>query len=486
MVAHNKKKGGKGTQTHTQAHTQSGGRGRASIPEERVREMDAEVTKDDPKYAISQAALWSNDNMKDMLLRPDEARQVPFRFGHCLPEKTKALNQKKTGRCWIFAGLNVMRYHLIRRYELPNDFTLSHAYLYKCNMLERCNLAIEAMAAQLKAGTQDEVLSRRIIDDAFNDGGNIAQFVNLVEKYGVVPAEAFPESAQASNTRSLTAVLRMATVPRLASQNRDDTGRKSLTSRRAFEQFKEEVLLDCHRILTYALGSCPKDFEWQGKRYDPCSFHDAVVKPLVDVSQFVALTHDPRYPYDKVVYTPYGHNVLSAEDIGGDALDSKVTNVFLNVDMDKMRSAAFDTVVKRLTPVWFASEFGMYVLRDKGLMSLSASCLDDLFGVRFVQDKKAMLASNTTQPGHAMVFVGCHCPEHIQNEERAVEVERWKVENSHGDEHGDDGFLTMAKDYFDEFVLQVFVHPDSLPEELVQLYRTCTDPLRLPYPQAVA
>lgn len=477
MVAHNKKKGGKGIPSSLHAHTQNGGRGRASIPEERVREMDAEVMKDDPKYTIAQAALWSNDNMKDMLLRPDEGRRVPFRFGHCLPEKTKALNQKKTGRCWIFAGLNVMRYHLIRRYDLPKDFALSHAYLYKCNMLERCNLAMEAMAAQLKAGTQDEVLSRRIIDDAFNDGGNIAQFVNLVEKYGVVPSEAFPESSQASNTRALTAVLRMATVPRVASKNDDE--RNALTSRRAFEQFKEEVLLDCHRILTYALGSSPKDFEWQGKRYDPCSFHDAVVKPLVDVSQFVALTHDPRYPYDKVVYTPYGHNVLSAEDIG-DALDSKVTNVFLNVDMETMQNAVFDTAVKRLTPVWFASEFGMYVLRDKGLMSLSASCLDDLFGVRFVQDKKAMLSSNTTQPVHAMVFVGCHRPE----EEGAVE--RWKVENSHGDDHGEDGFLTMARDYFDEFVLQVFVHPDSLPEEMVQLYRTRADPLRLPYPQAVA
>lgn len=467
---------------------------KAGLSIERIKEMNENV-QSDPRTVSLQSAVWNSD-LTSIALRPDKLRDAYSTFSHLLPEDNDvtALDQERTGTCWIFAGLNVMRHHLIRRHSLPGTFELSQPYVYMCNMMERANLAMEIFLEQLNANTEDEVLSRRIMDDTLNDGGNIAQFINIVEKYGVVPVDAFPKSVQGKNTTNIRELLRLTILPKMVVR-RDDL--KSM-SRKTFERFKDALLCDCHRILTYGLGSMPDEFDWNGKQITPLRFLNEEIKPLVDMSRFVPLINDPRKPYNRVVYTPFGHNVLAFNDVGQEALSNKMTNVFLNVDMETMKIAVFNTVSKYQCPVWFATNYNTFVFKSKSLMSLSVSAFDDIFGVRFVQPKSSMLSANVTQPGHAMIIVGCHEDGPSDGQSNAKEdgddeetrptksFKRWKVENSHGTLGDMKGYLSMSDDYFNEFVLQAFVDPRTLDNDLVKLFIERQDPIRLPYPQAVA
>ena len=52
-------------------------------------------------------------------------------------------NQKASGRCWIFAGLNLMRSKLIGDGIVGREFKLSANYLYFFSLLEQSNTYLE-------------------------------------------------------------------------------------------------------------------------------------------------------------------------------------------------------------------------------------------------------------------------------------------------------------------------------------------------------
>ena len=65
-------------------------------------------------------------------------------------------NQKKSGRCWIFAGMNVLRYHIHKNLGFKDkNFELSQPYLMFYDKLEKANYFLESVietAAEPKDG----------------------------------------------------------------------------------------------------------------------------------------------------------------------------------------------------------------------------------------------------------------------------------------------------------------------------------------------
>ena len=60
--------------------------------------------------------------------------------------ESKAItDQKSSGRCWMFTGMNVLRNKAIRQYGLPADFQFSQAYLFFYDQLEKANLFLQAV-----------------------------------------------------------------------------------------------------------------------------------------------------------------------------------------------------------------------------------------------------------------------------------------------------------------------------------------------------
>ena len=76
------------------------------ITKKQIEAMRAEFN-DDPSAKIAQNAVTGN-NVASVSLRRDLVQEVDFSFSTKLDD-WKATNQKSSGRCWLFATLNLFR-----------------------------------------------------------------------------------------------------------------------------------------------------------------------------------------------------------------------------------------------------------------------------------------------------------------------------------------------------------------------------------------
>lgn len=56
------------------------------------------------------------------------ARAGTHRYSKKVPKEHKVTNQKSSGRCWMFAALNLARATVIEKYNLPDTFEFSQAW----------------------------------------------------------------------------------------------------------------------------------------------------------------------------------------------------------------------------------------------------------------------------------------------------------------------------------------------------------------------
>ncbi len=93
-------------------------------------------------------------------------------------------NQKSSGRCWLFSGLNVLRAKMIDKFDL-GAFTFSQNYVFFYDLLEKSNLFLQGVI-----DTKDMTFADRQVDWLFShpvsDGGQFTGVSNLVTKYGLL------------------------------------------------------------------------------------------------------------------------------------------------------------------------------------------------------------------------------------------------------------------------------------------------------------
>ncbi|MCQ2169753.1 MAG: aminopeptidase, partial [Bacteroidales bacterium] len=184
-------------------------------------------------------------------------------------------NQKKSGRCWLFTGLNVLRAAAIEKHDL-GDFQFSQSYCFFWDQLEKSNLFLQAVI-----DTREKPFDDREVDWLFahpiSDGGTFTGVANLVMKYGVVPSYAMPESRIANSTSQLASQL--ATILRQDGLKLRETpaGVKAKKLPEYLQSQKVEMLKEIYRVLALAYGVPPTVFEWKGKTYTPAEFYQEMV-----------------------------------------------------------------------------------------------------------------------------------------------------------------------------------------------------------------
>ena len=187
-------------------------------------------------------------------------------------------DQAESGRCWYFATANVIRGDL--------EFSVVHPYFW--DMMEKANLFLVNVWDHRK-----EAVDSRYNETLFRrptwDGGHFMNAVYLIDKYGVVPSSAMPETEVSQNTGTLLRDLRRL-LRAYGMKMRETTDP---------EMVRKAAMKDVYSLLVAALGTPPESFEFEGKTYTPASFRDAFVAP--DLSdRYVMLMNDPRHPYHRM------------------------------------------------------------------------------------------------------------------------------------------------------------------------------------------
>lgn len=372
----------------------------------------------------------------------------------------KRCDQQRSGRCWMFASLNTMRYRIIQRYNLET-FELSQAYPLFWDKLEKSNWFLENIL-----DTLDEPLDGRLVayllTDPIGDGGQWDMFKSLVKKYGVCPKEAMPETACSRNTSEmdsyLTRYLRGA-AKRLRESAAAGVSADDLAA------LKRTMVGEVYRLLVTCLGEPPARFDVRLRDRDhklvlsdsftPQEFFERVVDMNVD--DYVSLISAPTA--DK----PFGH-VYTVSRLGNVVEDGGVR--YLNLPIERLKQVAIAQLRDNL-PVWFGCDVAQSYLRDEGIMDTAALNVDALFGfaVEDCMDRAERLDYGESLMTHAMVLEGV-------DRNADGEPTLWKVENSWGADHGRDGFDTLSDAWFDEYVYQVVVDKKYLTDDERAAYET--------------
>lgn len=372
----------------------------------------------------------------------------------------KRCDQKRSGRCWMFASLNTMRTRIIDRYNLKT-FELSQAYPLFFDKVEKSNWFLENVL-----DTLDEPLSGRLmahlLADPISDGGQWDMFRALVRKYGVVPKEAMPETACSSNTRDMDAYLTRylrGAAKRLRESHEAGVGTDDLRA------MKKEMMGEVTSLLITCLGEPPVQFDVRLRdkddelvlsgTYTPQEFFDKVVSMPVD--DYVSVISAPTA--DK----PFGHTYTV--DRLGNVVEAGGVR-YLNLPVERLKELAMAQLQDGL-PVWFGCDVAQSFIRDEGIMDTASLDVDGLFGfpVEGCLDRAERLDYGESLMTHAMVLEGV-------NLDAAGKPTLWKVENSWGDKRAKDGYDSITDAWFDQYVYQVVVDKRFLSDSERKTYET--------------
>lgn len=363
-----------------------------------------------------------------------------------------ATDQKKSGRCWVFASLNLMRLEVMKKLNIEN-MELSQSYILFYDKLEKSNYFLENILSTLDEETNGRLI-HHLLEAPTNDGGQWDMFKSLVYKYGVVPKDVYPESFNSSDTRSLEEYITKKLREYACTLRKEYKKGKSVESLRII---KEDMLDTIYRILSISLGEPPKYFTWE--TYDkkkkfikvnnitPQRFYKKFVN--INLEDYVCIINSPTK--DKPFNKTYSVKYL------GSVYDGKYPVKYLNLKIDRLKSLAIKSL-KDGKVIWFGSDVGQFSNMEKGFLSLDAYKLEDLFNTTFNMTKEERLNYSESLMTHAMVITGVD----LDNNNKPV---KWKVENSWGEKVGDKGYYVMSDDWFSEYVYEIIIDKKYLTKK---------------------
>lgn len=423
-----------------------------------------ELRQSEPKTP-SEKALHNAiavQGMQDFFVNNQRPRSIEDKFSIEVTSSGIA-DQKQSGRCWLFTGLNVLRAQLMTR-EKSGTFFFSQGYSFFWDQLEKSNLFLEGIIETRKLAVNDPKVEW-LFKNPINDGGQFTGISDNLYKYGVVPAEVMPETASSNNTKLLGHILaRTLRQTGIELRKASEKGASLAQLRKR----KEEGLKQVYRLLSLNLGVPPTTFSYtlrdkEGKAistetYTPQSFYKRFVGTDLR-GQFVMLMNDPSRPYYKVYEIEYDRHAYDGKNW-----------TYVNLPMNEIKQMAIASL-KDNTMMYYSCDVGRELDRSQGIAALDNYDYASLLGYPFTMDKAERIQTFDSGSTHAMTL-------------KAVDLDatgkpvKWKVENSWGEKTGVKGHIIMTDEWFDAYTFRLVVNKKYATQKVLDLLKT--KPVQLP------
>ena len=423
-----------------------------------------ELRQSEPKSSTEKALhnAIAVQGMQDFFINNQRPRSIEDKFSVEV-QSSGIADQKQSGRCWLFTGLNVLRAQMMTR-EKSGTFFFSQNYSFFWDQLEKSNLFLEGIIETRKLPVNDAKVEW-LFKNPINDGGQFTGISDNLYKYGVVPAEIMPETASSSNTKLLGKMLAR-TLRQTGIQLRKASEKgESLAQLR---KRKEDGLKKVYRLLSLNLGVPPTSFSYtlkdkDGKAistetYTPQSFYERFVGADLR-GQFVMLMNDPSRPYYKVYEIEYDRHAYDGKNW-----------TYVNLPMDEIKQMAIASL-KDNTMMYYSCDVSRELDRSQGIAALDNYDYTSLLGYPFDMDKAERIQTFDSGSTHAMTL-------------KAVDLDasgkpvKWKVENSWGEKTGVKGHIIMTDAWFDAYTFRLVVNKKYATQKVLDLLKT--KPVQLP------
>ena len=366
-------------------------------------------------------------------------------------------NQKSSGRCWMFSGLNVLRSNFALAHKDGRKVEFSHAYLFFWDQLEKSNLMLQGII-DCADKPLDDPRVQFFFRHPVSDGGTFCGVADLADKYGLVPMSVMPESYSANNTSRMG---------RLISSKLREYGlelRKMVADKKkpaAINRRKTEMLGVIYRMLSLTLGEPVKEFTYtfrdakgnpvgETRRFTPKEFYDVTVGHALNGS-FIMVMNDPRRPYYKTYEVDFDRHVYDGHNWK-----------YLNLPMEEVAKLAI-AALKDGRKLYSSYDAGKQFDRKSGYSTLDNYDYATLFGTSFGMTKAERIATFDSGSTHAMTLSAVDL-------DSAGKPVKWMVENSWGADSGHKGCVIMTNDWFNEYMFRLVVDKKYVGEKLLRDY----------------
>lgn len=415
----------------------------------KLDELESKYEKKPVQRALRRVLM--NNELSSLFIKQEQKPNVVFKFSHEI-KTMPATNQKGTGRCWIFAGLNVIREKLAKVYDLKN-FELSQNYTAFYDKLEKINYFIESIDDFLDADNDDRTL-KHIINTGIQDGGQWDMFVSLILKYGVVPKEAMVETNSSESTFYMNRIINLKLRKYVADAKRLYKADKQ----NEIKALKEQLIEEMYTFLATNFGIPPKKFDFEyvsndkyfiEKDLTPLEFYK---KAGINLEDYISVINSPTKdkPYYKTYTVAYLGNVVQGSEIK-----------YLNLNMEELKALTLKQMLDNEV-VWFGSDVGRYGDRKLGIWDDGSYDDEMMLEMNLQVSKEDMLDFGISQMNHAMVLTAVNIKDGKPN--------RWKIENSWGDQNGEKGYYLASDTWFDKYVYQAIIDKKYLSKEQLKAW----------------
>ncbi|MDD2241538.1 MAG: C1 family peptidase [Bacteroidales bacterium] len=370
-------------------------------------------------------------------------------------------DQKKSGRCWMFACMNSLRTGVMKKYNLK-DFDFSHTYNFFYDLLEKSNLFLEEIIATSNKPMDDREVSK-YFNRPITDGGVWSIFYAETIKYGVVPMEVMPETGASENDEQLLQILKKRlrkggwAIREIASKNSTVKKSNNKLSEEILNEMEAEkisVLKDVYKILALTIGVPPKEFTWRYTDNNgntktvsttPKEFYASVAINGYGPENYIMITNDPGKEYYKLYEIKNYKSVIEGFNW-----------TYLNLPYSEIEPAALASI-KNNESIYLTIDSGAEADKKSGAGLLDTGVFDynTLFGVNLDMDRKSMILTKQISSTHAILLMGC-------DTDKNDNPTKWLAEDSFGLNRGRNGFHVMSNKWFETYTFRMVINKKYL------------------------
>ncbi|MCF0115030.1 MAG: hypothetical protein HUJ56_06720, partial [Erysipelotrichaceae bacterium] len=399
-----------------------------------------------------------NVALENAAFDPRKVIQERMDFNIVVPT-TKITNQKQSGRCWMFAVMNMLRERTIKKLNVE-DFSFSGAYLAFYDKLEKCNNFFESIIAYSDQDIDDRE-TYQFLEKPLGDGGEWEMCAGLIQKYGLVPYWIMPETSASNGTAQHLNVFNR--------KLREDALRlrEAMKNGSDVDALRVEMLQEIYNGLCVLYGQPPKSFDLEytdkDKNYHsvkgltPIQFFEEYVGN--DLDDYAVIICNENRAFYEVYDKPWQMNLVEK------------SYAWLNLPMEEMEKITIDAL-KKGELVMFSCDSTRYGERALGYWDPDCWKFEEILGMKLSMSAKESLLSHDSTTTHCMCFCG------VNLDENGV-PDRWKIENSWGKENGQEGYYICSESYFHKYVYQVIVPKHVLSDEQKAMFNKPVVPMKV-------
>jgi len=406
-------------------------------------------------------AIGGSD-IRKLALNQDNLKGLDTYFSNKVESKGIA-DQKKSGRCWLFTGLNVMRARMITKYNL-GAFEFSQNYCFFWDQLEKSNLFLQGVIDTYKKPMDDKMVEW-LFKNPLSDGGQFTGISDIVGKYGLIPKEIMPETNSSDNTSQMANLL-TTKLREFGLQLREEATKG--VKQANLQKKKTEMLCTVYHMLALNLGVPPTEFTWtrtdakgnpvNTKQYTPMSFFKEYINDDL-TNNYVMIMNDPTREYHKSYEIDFDRHRYDGKNW-----------TYINLPVDEIKEMAIKSI-KDSTMMYFSCDVAKFLNSDRGLLDIRNYDYESLMGTTFGMNKKQRVQSFASGSSHAMTLMAVDLNQNGK-------PKKWMVENSWGATNGYQGHLIMTDEWFNEYMFRLVIDKKYVPTKVVDILKQ--KPIRLP------